>query len=121
MYLLVPSTEQVTMTLSGSSTMAYTCAGLVQSRAVNCFSMAGVIWARSLAVPLAASVAGAVGAGAGAVGVGAGALVAVAVGVAFVDAAGLAGVVALAGAAALAGAVADGLGVAAAGARSASG
>src|SRR3954452_24349353 len=103
MYLLVPSTEQVTMTLSGSSTMACTCAGLVQSRAVNCFSMAGVIWARSLAVPLAASVAGAVGAGAGAVGVGAGvvgvgagALVAVAVAVAFVDAAGLAGVVALA-------------------------
>src|SRR3954469_13178435 len=70
--------------------------------------MAGVICARSLAVPLAASVAGAVGAGAGAVGVGAGALVAVAVGVAFVDAAGLAG-------------VADGLGVEAAGARSASG
>src|SRR4051812_9323955 len=83
--------------------------------------MAGVICARSLAVPLAASVAGAVGAGAGAVGVGAGALVAVAVGVAFVDAAGLAGVVALAAAAGLAGAVADGLGVAAAGARSASG
>src|SRR3954447_3586113 len=83
--------------------------------------MAGVICARSLAVPLAASVAGAVGAGAGAVGVGAGALVAVAVGVAFVDAAGLAGVVALAAAAGLAGAVADGLGVEAAGARSASG
>src|SRR3954467_11731923 len=87
--------------------------------------MAGGICARSLAVPLAASVAGAVGAGAvgagaGAVGVGAGALVAVAVGVAFVDAAGLAGGVALAAAAGLAG-VADGLGVAAAGARNASG
>ena len=69
-YLLVPSTEQVTITLSGSSTMACTCAGLVQSRLVSGFSMA-VICARSLAVPLAASVAGAVGAGTGAVGTGA--------------------------------------------------
>src|SRR4029079_6673668 len=67
MYLVLPSCEQVTMGLVGSSTMSWMALGLAQFRAVNVFSMSGVTHARSLA-----SLGLAVGAVAGAVALGLG-------------------------------------------------
>src|SRR4029079_1122426 len=75
MYLVLPSCEQVTMGLVGSSTMSWMALGLAQFRAVNVFSMSGVTHARSLA-----SLGLAVGAVAGAVALGLGVTLGFAVG-----------------------------------------
>src|ERR1035437_1133255 len=84
MYLARPSFEQVTIGLTGSSTIASTVLGLAQSRAVNACWTSGVIHARSLGfwglaagvVGLAAGVGG-LAAGVVALAVGAGVVAAV--------------------------------------------